>query len=73
MPKYCQEKFEETTNGTEIKVCWICTKHDHNPAMITDIEIKLGVKYGGNWAVRINSYESNKSSCSTGAEDYGDL
>ncbi|MGY2489910.1 hypothetical protein [Cupriavidus sp. CP313] len=71
MPKYCQEKFTETTNGAEVKVCWRQDKHVHDATLITAIELWLQAERGGQWRVRANSYQSNQSSCSVDAISYG--
>lgn len=67
MAKYCQEKFERTSDGKEIIVCWRQDKHVHDATLITTIEQRLGQEQGGQWQVRANSYKSNLQSCPTNA------
>lgn len=69
MPKYCVEKFENTT-GAEKKVYWRQDKHVHNAAMITGVKQWLGQQYGGTWDVRANSYESNQSNTPINGVEY---
>ena len=73
MAKYCIEKFEEHDSGQEYTVCWRQDKHVHDPSFITDIEIKLQIKFGGTWSVRVNSYRANQSSCGSNSLEYDDL
>ncbi|MFY2563162.1 hypothetical protein ACN469_36540 [Corallococcus terminator] len=62
MPKYCREKFENTTTGAEVWVCWQQDKHVHDATLITTIAQWLGTNQGGSWQVRVNTYQSNQSS-----------
>ncbi|NTX11983.1 hypothetical protein HUA74_33485 [Myxococcus sp. CA051A] len=62
MPKYCREKFENSTTGKEVWVCWQQDKHVHDASLITTIAQWLGTNQGGVWQVRANSYQSNQSS-----------
>lgn len=70
MAKYCQEKFTEASNGTEVKVCWRQDKHVHDATLITTIELWLQAQRGGQWGVRPGSYESNLSSCAVNAVSF---
>lgn len=69
MAKYCIEKFESDT-GLEKKVWWRQDKHVHDAGFISTIKQRLATRFGGNWDVRVNSYESNQSSPPVGGVDY---
>lgn len=72
MAKYCTEKFERMSDGQERVVCWRQDKHVHNASLITDIEQWLSQRLTGMWHVRVNSYQSNQSTCPVNSIDYPD-
>ncbi|HEU0013785.1 MAG TPA: hypothetical protein VFQ45_08880 [Longimicrobium sp.] len=73
MAKYCQEKFEELNDGTEVIVYWRQDQHNHDASFISDVARQLGVVRGGNWQVRKNSYQSNLSSPPDNGVDRAEL